>query len=324
MTVNLKKGSRRGFTLIELLVVIAVVSTLVSLLLPAVQQVREAARRMNCRNNLKQIGLALHSYHDARNAFPPGYITFGPYCNGATDTATGWGWAAFTLPHIDQGPLYEAINFNIPLQDPQNARIVQATVPVYICPSDTLNGPFGVCDGSGNTVAQAAPSSYAACVGGDETGATDARGAGVFYRNSPTRMADISDGTSSTILVGERAWSNANGIWAGAMSGGTLMRGQQNPCQPVIPGAWYPAATLILAHAHLNNALVDANGGAGMDDFSSRHPGGSNFVFADGSVHFIRSVPGDNPDGSYAPDGVIFQRLGTRAMKEVVPGDFVN
>jgi prepilin-type processing-associated H-X9-DG protein len=91
-----------------------------------------------------------------------------------------------------------------------------------------------------------------------------------------------------------------------------------------VPGAWYPAATLILAHAHLNNALIDSDGSAGMDDFSSRHSGGSNFVFADGSVHFIRNVPSDNPDGSYGPDGVNFQRLGTRAMKEVVPGDFVN
>jgi hypothetical protein len=91
----------------------------------------------------------------------------------------------------------------------------------------------------------------------------------------------------------------------------------------VIPGAWYPAATLVLAHAHLNNALVDPDGSAGMDDFGSRHFGGSNFVFGDGSVHFLRSVSSDNADGSYTADGLVFQALGTRASGEVVAGDFI-
>jgi prepilin-type processing-associated H-X9-DG protein len=135
-------------------------------------------------------------------------------------------------------------------------------------------------------------------------------------------MTDITDGTSSTILIGERAWSNANGIWAGAIPGGVIRRGQFNPCQPVVPAAWYPAATLVQAHAHLNNALVDPDGSAGMDDFGSRHFGGSNFVFADGSVHFLRSVPSDNSDGSYSADGLNFQALGTRANGEVVSGDW--
>jgi len=320
----IQKHRQRGFTLIELLVVIAIIGVLTSLLLPAVQQAREAARRMSCRNNLKQIGLALHNYHDTHSTFPPGYIASGPYSDGATDTTPGWGWAAFILPQMDQGNLHEAANFNLSLQDPKNASAIQTTIPAYLCPSDmTPNGPFAVPDGFGNTVAMAAPSSYAACVGGDETGTTDATGAGVFYRNSRTRIRDITDGTSNTILIGEKAWSNANAIWAGAMSAGVLMRGQQNPCQPVVPGAWYPAATLTLSHSHLNNALIDSDGSAGMDDFSSRHSGGSNFTFADGSVHFIRSVPSDNPDGSYSPDSVIFQSMGTRAKREVVPGDWL-
>src|SRR5262249_23247774 len=145
---------------------------------------------------------------------------------------------------------------------------------------------------------------------------------GVFYRNSQTRMTDITDGTSNTIFIGERAWSTANGIWAGAIPGGVIVRGQKNPCQPVVPGAWYPAASLVQAHAHLNNALLDPDGSAGMDDFGSRHPGGSNFVFADGSVHFLRSVSSDHPDGSYTPDGLNFQALGTRANGEVVTADY--
>jgi prepilin-type processing-associated H-X9-DG protein len=97
-----------------------------------------------------------------------------------------------------------------------------------------------------------------------------------------------------------------------------------NPCQPVVSGAWYPAATLVQAHAHMNNALFDSDGSAGMDDFSSRHFGGSNFVFADGSVHLLRSVPGDNPDGSFTPDGVIFQALATRANGEAITEDWTK
>src|SRR5262249_14022352 len=156
---------------------------------------------------------------------------------------------------------------------------------------------FSVPDGFGNTICLAAPSSYAACVGGDESDTTGSTGQGVFYRNSQTRLTDITDGTSTTIMIGEPAWSNANAIWAVAVPGAVIRRGQYNPCQPNVPGAWYPASTLVLAHAHLNNALSDPDGSAGMDDFSSRHTGGSNFVFADGSVRFLRSIPSDNADG---------------------------
>jgi trans-aconitate 2-methyltransferase len=204
-----------------------------------------------------------------------------------------------------------------------NSPAIGAMVKVYLCPSDLApQGPFPVPDGFGNTVCLAAPAGYAACVGGDESDTTSPTGLGVFYRSSQTRMTDITDGTVNTFLVGERAWSNANGVWAGAIPGGVILRGQSNPCQPVVPGAWYPAATLVQAHTHLNNAFLDPDGSAGMDDFGSRHPGGSNFVFADGSVHFLRSVPRDNPDGSYTPDGLILQALGTRAHGEVVPGDW--
>jgi prepilin-type N-terminal cleavage/methylation domain-containing protein/prepilin-type processing-associated H-X9-DG protein len=311
---------RCAFTLIELLVVIAIIAILIGLLLPAVQKVREAAARLQCQNNLKQMGLACHSYHDARKAFPPGYQANGPYLDGATDTAPGWGWGAFLLPYLEQDNLYRQLNLNQPV--PQSPGI-QATLPVYLCPSDLLPaGAFAVPDGFGKTVALAGPSSYAGCVGGDESDTTGPIGAGIFYRNSKTRIADVTDGTSNTLLIGERAWSNANGVWSGAIPGGVIVRGESNPCQPVVPGAWFPAATLVLAHAHLNNALLDPDGSAGMDDFGSRHSGGANFVFADGSVRFLRSVPGDNPDGSFTPDGVIFQALATRARGEVANGDW--
>jgi prepilin-type processing-associated H-X9-DG protein len=165
----------------------------------------------------------------------------------------------------------------------------------------------------------ATPSSYAACVGGDESDTTGLSGLGIFYRNSKTRFADVSDGTSNTIMIGERAWGNAQGIWAGAIKDGVILRGQQNP-NPPTGAPWYPAAALTLAHSHLNNPQGHPDGG--LDDFSSKHIGGSHFVFADGSVRFIRSVPGDLPDGSYTPDSLIFQAMGTRASGEVVPADF--
>jgi prepilin-type N-terminal cleavage/methylation domain-containing protein/prepilin-type processing-associated H-X9-DG protein len=306
---------RFGFTLIELLVVIAIISTLVGLLLPAVQKVREAAAAVQCRNNLKQIGLALQNYHDANRALPPGYLASGPYFDGSTDTAPGWGWAAFALPYLEQDNLHRQLNLNQPVQ---NAPAIQTVVKVYLCPSDAYPaGAFAVPDPFGKTVALAAPSSYAACVGGDESDTFGPGGQGVFFRNSHTRLTDITDGTSETILVGERAWSNANGIWAGAIPGGVIQRGPLNPCPGSGAGS-YPAATLILAHSHLNNASTDTDGG--LDDFSSRHSGGSHFVFADGHVAFVRSVPGDNPDGGYTPDSLAFQALGTRANGEVVQG----
>jgi prepilin-type N-terminal cleavage/methylation domain-containing protein len=311
---------RNAFTLIELLVVIAIMAILLGLLLPAVQKVREAAARTTCENNLKQIGLALHNYHDANSGFPPGYSASGPYRDGATDTAPGWGWAAFTLPFLEQDAIYGQLRFDQPVQ---NSPAIRTLVKVFLCPSDPVpRDAFPVPDGFGNTICLAAPTSYAACCGDDATDTRDPTGNGVFYRNSPMRMADIRDGTSSTILVGERAWAKANGAWAGAIPGGVLRRGPLNPCQPDVPGAWYPSSTLAVAHAHLNNALTDPDGSAGLDDFSSMHAGGSFFLYADGSVHFLRSVSTDNPDGSYSPDGLVFQALGTRAGGEVVAGDW--
>jgi prepilin-type N-terminal cleavage/methylation domain-containing protein/prepilin-type processing-associated H-X9-DG protein len=306
---------RPGFTLIELLVVIAVIAVLIGLLLPAVQKVREAAARIQCQNNLKQIGLALHGYHDSNQHFPPGYRALAPYADGATDTAPGWGWAAFALPYLEQDNLFRQLDLARPVE---NSPAIQTPVKLYLCPSDQPPpGPFAVPDPFGNPRALVGACSYAACVGGDESETTDPAGLGVFYRNSRTRLTDITDGTSQTLLVGERAWAHANGVWAGAVRGGVCRRGPLNP-NPGSSWAWAPAATLVLAHSHLNNANSDTDGG--LDDFSSLHTGGSNFLFADGSVHFIRSIPGDNPDGSFTPEGLAFQALGTRARGEVFQG----
>jgi prepilin-type processing-associated H-X9-DG protein/prepilin-type N-terminal cleavage/methylation domain-containing protein len=316
------RSKRIAFTLIELLIVIAIIALLIGLLLPAVQQVRSTAQRTQCVNNLKQIGLALQNYHSVKQSLPPGYSASLPYADGATDTAPGWGWGTYILPYLEQASLYQQLDLS---QSVQNSPAIQTMVKVYLCPSDvTPESAFTIADAFGNPICQATPTSFAACCGKDADDTTALVGSGAFYRNSLTRLTDITDGTSNTILVGEKAWSTANGTWCGAVSGGVIVRGQYNPCQPVVPGASFPAATLVLSHAHLNNALNDPDGSAGMDDFGSKHPGGSNFLFADGSVHFLRSIPADNPDGSYTPEGLIFQALGTRADDDVVPGDWFN
>jgi prepilin-type N-terminal cleavage/methylation domain-containing protein/prepilin-type processing-associated H-X9-DG protein len=309
-----------AFTLIELLVVIAIMGVLVGLLLPAVQKVRETVNRTVCENNLKQIGLAMQHYHDSQGVFPAGYLAALPYADGATDTARGWGWAALILPFLEQKNVSDSINFNLPVEHPQNASAIKSFVKVYICPSDVVTEePFPIKDGFGNTLASAAPSSYAACCGGDESAVTDPSGLGISFRNSSIHFTDVTDGTSNTILVGERSWSNANAIWAGAINDGVLQRGKLNPCPGSAAGS-IPASGLVLAHSHLNNATTDTDGG--LDDFSSRHLNGSNFLFADGSVHFLRSVGGDLPNGSYTPDSIIFQALGTRANNEIIPSDW--
>ena len=135
------------------------------------------------------------------------------------------------------------------------------------------------------------------------------------------KLRDIRDGTSQTILVGERAFANAKGIWAGAVTDAVCKRGEQNPCPPT-GAAWSEAPTLVLAHSHLNNATTDMDGG--LDDFSSMHPNGSHFVFADGAVHFVKSVSTDQPDGTYSQDSQFFQALGTRGQQETVPGDWLQ
>jgi prepilin-type N-terminal cleavage/methylation domain-containing protein len=312
----------KGFTLIELLVVISIIGLLAGLLIPAVQAARETARRTQCANNLKQIGLALQQFHDAKRRFPSGYVAKVSYTDGATDTSPGWGWAAHILPYLEEENLSKLIGFELPIQDPQNAGAIRTVINSYLCPSDVGTdgnlSPFPVLDGFGTTVAVAAPSSYSACVGGDESGTSDPIGLGIFYRNSHTRMAEITDGTSHTIMIGERAWANAQGIWAGAVSGAVCLRGQFNPC-PGSGAASSPAPTLAQSHSHLNNTSTDTDGG--LDDFSSMHPGGSNFVSADGSVHFLASIPSDNPDGTYTQESVIFQAMGTRANDETMPAD---
>jgi prepilin-type N-terminal cleavage/methylation domain-containing protein/prepilin-type processing-associated H-X9-DG protein len=327
------RPGRTGFTLIELLVVIAIIAILIGLLLPAVQKVRAAAARVSCENNLKQIGLGLQMYHDVNLAFPPGYLATAPAGDPNFATSPGWGWAAYLLPYIEQAAVYSqiqgAIRANTPITDPSVAAAIQTRIPIYICPADLAPpGPFLVYSLAGNTsypitysqgkpgTVLAGPSSYAACVGRDEDSDADGvTGSGVFYCNSRTRITDITDGTSSTILVGERAWGNANGVWAGAIPGCAMVFGPNNACISAISGGLpnspiYAPPMLVQSHAHLINPTTDGDGG--LDDFSSLHPGGANVLFADGSVHFAQSTPPDpNPGAPGAIQSTYPPPLGT-------------
>jgi prepilin-type N-terminal cleavage/methylation domain-containing protein/prepilin-type processing-associated H-X9-DG protein len=297
-----ESSPRKGFTLIELLVVIAIIAILIALLVPAVQKVRETAARIHCANNLKQIGLACHSFHDVNKVLPPGYTATANY----PSTSPGWGWAAYLLPYIEQDNVYGQINFMMPLE---NQPIIQTMLSMYLCPADNPSpGPFAVTDVSLNTICLAAPSSYAATCGSDASEVDDFDGNGIFYRNSRTHFTDILDGTSNTTMIGDRAWSDTKGIWAGAANGAITSPGPTNPWQ----SAYGPAQALVLVHNNWINITTDADGG--LDDFSSKHFGGANLVFADGSVRFIRSITADGPVH------LAFWAMGTRDLGDSTAG----
>jgi prepilin-type N-terminal cleavage/methylation domain-containing protein/prepilin-type processing-associated H-X9-DG protein len=332
---------RRGFTLIELLVVIAIIAILIGLLLPAVQKVREAAARIQCINNLKQIGLALHDYHDSNNRFPPGYVdgNTNPNRTPDNDVGPGWGWAAYLLPYVEQGNVYNQIDFNQTVGTGANVQISLQPLKIFQCPSDPYQQNFPVYDSSFSTpVATLAHGNYVGCNGWIEVfngaggnpgtagndglaGGSGSAGVGVFYRNSRTRIADITDGTSNTIIVGERSGNHAPSTWTGAFPGGRCPAWMAtlpftSPYSPP-PGPAYDnadfGASLVLAHGNATHVPSADFPVYDPDTFYSMHTGpGANFVFADGSVHFLTSSI--NP--------YTYQYLCTIAGGEVFPSDW--
>lgn len=303
-------NSRRAFTLIELLIVIAILAILLGLLLPAVQKVREAANRTHCQNNLKQIGLAMFLYSDTQESFPAGYLYQAPSAavhlpatSGSKGRANpqaidrhpprppgappqpnspGWGWAALILDGIEQGNLARQINYNLAVESASSLSARTSMLSIYTCPSDTNTGVFTVQTEQNTAMATAATNSYAACFGfGGLLDTQPDSGNGAFYRNSHTRIADITDGTSGTLLVGERGALFAQSPWAGVMAGGTI---RTTPGAPVYSSIIDLAPVLVLARVW-NKTLNSPY--SQPPDFFSPHAQVVQFLFADGSVHAL-------------------------------------
>jgi len=296
------KRQASAFTLIELLVVIAIISVLLGLLLPAVQRVREAANRMHCSNNIKQLALAVHTYHDALGKIP--INRYGDYFpspfHGADQNSQSWSWLAVLLPYMEQENLYRA--GNIPQSSLGGSGVMATPIPLFFCPSDQATVNQVWTDNQYMPGAVAALTNYKGVMGsnwawGDwrNKGTLNHHniysledpfwnGDGIFWLNSwtfPLRLTDIADGTSTTLMIGEDIYVADTPVGTGGTG--------------YAPGgSWVESAETILTCAIPPNVLrpngqtydfsFDHNDAWG---FKSRHPGGVQFAFADGSVHFV-------------------------------------
>ncbi|MFO1044045.1 MAG: DUF1559 domain-containing protein [Planctomycetaceae bacterium] len=320
---------RIGFTLIELLVVIAIIAVLIALLLPAVQQAREAARRSQCKNNLKQIGLALHNYHDTMNIFPPESIW--ALGNVGGYTPRNFSWLTLILPYIDQAPLYNSTNFSQPIW---GQPIVSRQLSVLTCPSDPSSG---VQNGMAST-------NYAGDEGYDWWPRSNNVLGGIFTLRGTTRIRDVTDGTSNTILVGEVTTGGyccgGNNMGAGkpVLAPGGYMRsafvspgysdsqcasqqypqpdGSANPCSQWTsfksnPSVYKPT---YIHYFGINNDYMGAH---------SRHVGGAHFLMADGGVRFLSQNMSYGTEAaiSYVRGNGVWGALNTMAGGETV-GEF--
>ncbi|APZ91101.1 DUF1559 domain-containing protein [Fuerstiella marisgermanici] len=311
-----RRSRERGFTLIELLVVIAIIAILIALLLPAVQQAREAARRTECKNNLKQIGLALHNYHDSHLGFPPGWIDqAGAYQVGAR--GANWGWMCYILPGLDQGNLYSQLGvgdvaLTYALDDATRWALMKKPLKAFRCASDSAPGVNTIQTLMSNTGAlrETAIANYVGTNGGGDWSphpylnnavqqpapAVPVNNllAGSFGMNSHVNFRDFTDGTSNTIITGERAWDLPTPTRPGAASGGKDICGAAT-----IYGASYDPDTGLARQERtlargvygINQTGDDPSSSPTVSvcasSYSSRHPGGAQFLMGDGAVRFI-------------------------------------
>ncbi len=291
------RPGRPGFTLIELLVVIAIISVLIALLLPAVQAAREAARRSQCCNNLMQLGVALQNYESSNETLPPGVVgAKGPILD--QPLGYGYGWLAQLLPHMELKNIYNHFNLNVGLYQVENATTRTSLVKSFLCPTDS-----GANRGSTNIPL----TNYVGCHSGTEV-PIDANNTGVLFLNSAIGYEDVHDGSSQTIFAGEKlndglgqGW--ASGTRASLRNTGSAINRQLSP-NTVLVGQVIPQGG---AGAAKTAASDEGESRAFVGGFSSRHPGGSNSLFGDGSVRFLKntispsilSLLGSRADGEY-------------------------
>ena len=258
--------SRRpsGFTLVELLVVIAIIGILVSLLLPAVQYARESARASSCWNNQKQLGVALHLYHDTHRRLPPGWSGTGP--------DEGWGWCSEILPQLEQNDLGARIRRDLPIGDPLNKQVRETPIPILLCPSDGVKSTFTIYGGLGDVefgnmdvgtpLFDVSRTNYVGVFGTEEIEDAPANGNGTFFFRSQMTLADLHDGLSNTLILGERQSRLGGSTWTG-----------------VISEANNAKARIVGIGDHTPNHKDHH-----FDDFTSKHPVGVHFLLGDGSV----------------------------------------
>lgn len=270
-----------GFTLVELLVVIAIIGVLVALLLPAVQAAREAARASSCKNNLRQLGVALHNYHDTMNRFPSGWCTLPEGAGSHGDVAPGWGWTVGLLPFMEQTNLYNSLRHDEHIDAEVNRAARETIIKTLICPSDPADRTFILGGGGGHdheddgghahSVDEGTPlfrvskSNYLGVFGTNEIESAPAAGNGAFFMNSNLTMANFTDGLSNTFVVGERHSKRGGSLWQG-----------------IVEEANEPMARILGVADHGPNSPEHH-----FEDFTSAHPAGVHFLTGDGSVHRI-------------------------------------
>lgn len=323
------RNERRGFTLVELLVVIAIIGILVALLLPAVQAAREAARRMSCTNNLKQIALSMHNYHDTYKTFPQGSVMrFNTTSIGSNFYVSGF---SSLLPFIEQGSLLDLYNFNRPWES-QTPQVASTVIPTYICPSNAdkqiVNDPAILALGTVLTGPDFGITTYRLSKGATNNwcnNPSQIANRGVFDIGLRTSFRDVIDGTSNTIALGEAKSGGRERLCQGVpCTGGTEVQTAAGWIIPqVIPSGVGLLRTSIFASTidiinkkgttasgiddgHFTNCGNVATDTAG--NFSSYHPGGASFGFTDGSVDFL----------SETIDMVVFRGLSTTQGGEAV------
>jgi type II secretory pathway pseudopilin PulG len=298
----LTRHRRPGLLLPEALVTILIVGILLAVLIPGIHRARHAARRVNCLNNAKQIALALHIYHDAHSIFPPGYISRSlPDEPASTNEAgPGWAWGTMLLPSLDQGPTAATLDYSL------DATGATLRLNVFLCRDDDPPA-FGVTSPRLGTVTLP-PSSYVGVFGFGSLTEAPGRpaGPGMFYRNSNVRQEDVLDGSSQTLLFGERRFSGAmqgappsNSTWLAVIPGASRQGGYRQTAPLEGP------ASLVLGTAGQDSPepfVATPNSSRIISTFSSPHEGGAHFARVDGSVNFIRQ----------SIDPLVFRQLAER------------